>query len=169
MTTNPERHLFEIIDRLEVAMLVTHGEGGLHARPLHLVERDDDGTLWFFTSLSSGKIAEIRANPEVALTFQGEHRFVSVSGVARIERDPETAKRLFRESFRPWFPDGPSDPEAVGVGVTPQSAEFWDLAGVRGVRYVFNAVTAVATGRRAFDAPSADYHGLVSFGPDKEL
>jgi general stress protein 26 len=167
MTTNQEQHLFEIIDQLKVAMLVTHGEGGLHARPLHLVERDEDGTLWFFTSLSSGKIAEMNANPEVALTFQGEHRFVSVSGVARIERDPETLRRLFRESFRPWFPDGAADPEAAGVGITPHSAEFWDLAGVRGVRYVFNAVTAVATGRRAADAPSADYHGLVSFDPDK--
>jgi general stress protein 26 len=168
MTTNDrERHLFEIIDRLKVAMLVTHGRAGLHARPLHLVERDEDGTLWFFTSLSSAKVTEIAANPEVALTFQGEHRFVSVSGVARVKRDPETVRRLFRESFRPWFPDGASDPEAAGVGVVPHSAEFWDLAGVRGVRYVFNAVTAVATGRRASDAPSADYHGLVDFEPDK--
>jgi general stress protein 26 len=160
---NEEKHLFEIVDRVRVAMLVTHGPTGIHARPLSLVERDAAGRLWFFTGLSSGKVTEIEANPEVALTFQGERRFVSISGTAEIEGDPAIVAGLFRESFRPWFPKGPSDPEAVGVCVTPKTAEFWDLSGTHGLRYVFHALTAVASGRRAGDVPGADYHGHVRF------
>ena len=48
-----------------------------------------DGTLWFFSGLSTGKISEIDWNPEVNLSYSdGSHnKYVSVSGTAEIVDD----------------------------------------------------------------------------------
>jgi hypothetical protein len=51
-------HLKELIENIEIAMLTTTDtDGTLRSRPLQTVGVEDDGTLWFFTSQSSPKVA----------------------------------------------------------------------------------------------------------------
>jgi general stress protein 26 len=153
--------LIEALSQFKTAMLVTHdGNIGLRARPLTIADHDSDGSLWFFTSSSSSKAFEVSRDAHVAVVMQDERRFVSVSGFARLERSPERLERLWRESFRPWFPAGAKDENAVALQVKPVAAEVWDLTGTKGVAYVLQALGALVSGTRA-ENPSASYHVKV--------
>ena len=158
-----EQEKFEaIVDRFDTAMLVTRdGRGELRARPLTIAQRDSDGSLWFFTSIESGKAFEIDRESSVAVVLQGKRRFVSISGRAELVREQARLEELWRESFRPWFPNGPLDSSAVAVRVTPVAGEYWDLSGSAGLAYMGAAIASVFSGEKMSDAPEASYHGRV--------
>ena len=60
----------ELIKDINIAMMTTEAEDGLlHSRPMATQKTEFDGTLWFFTGLSTGKISEIDWNPEVNLSY----------------------------------------------------------------------------------------------------
>ena len=50
-----------------------------------------------------------------------------------------------------WFPKGPDDPDLVLLSVEPEIAEFWDVGGIKGLRYLFDAAkpTSPATAWRS--------------------
>jgi general stress protein 26 len=154
--------LTEILSHFDTAMLVTHDEdGGIRARPLTVADHDADGSLWFFTASESGKTLEIRRDASVAVVMQDERRFVSVSGVARLDSSHERLKQLWRESFRPWFPGGPDDRSAIAVHVEPIAAEIWDLTGSKGMAYALHALRALVSRNRADTPPDASFHVKV--------
>lgn len=151
--------LREAMSDFKTAMLVTHdAEQGLRARPLEIAECDSDGKLWFFTASDSGKVVEIQRDANVAVVMQAPRRFISVSGSARFDSSLERRRQLWRESFRPWFPGGAEDPNAVALEVVPVSAELWDLRGKNGLEYALHAITAVVSGKRASDKSDGGYH-----------
>ncbi|PZW48757.1 general stress protein 26 [Humitalea rosea] len=138
----------EMIKDIRVAMLVTHDAvGGLRARPMHALQTDPDGTLWFFTKGHTGKTSEIAADREVLLTYANpaNQDYVSVQGTAAVRHDPAMAERLWTEEARPWFPEGAQSPDLALLQVTAISAEYWDgrsgaMAGL------FGSVRAALTG-----------------------
>lgn len=147
------KHLHELIVGFDTAMLVTHdASGGLRARPLSVAEaQGGDETLYFSTSIESPKVAELEAEEHVAVTFQDTKRYVSLSGTARVTQDRALIDRLWSEAWKVWFPKGKDDPTLAIVVVTPTEGEYWDQTGIAGVRYLFNAVKAYATGTKAPD------------------
>src|SRR3954470_12265845 len=79
--------LLRLIGEFDTAMLVTQTrEGGLRARPLSLSSASSLDALYFSTAIDSGKVAELEADPRVVACLQDKRRFVSVSGIARVER-----------------------------------------------------------------------------------
>jgi general stress protein 26 len=102
--------------------------------------------LYFPTSLASPKIDEIAADARVAVTMQDKRRFVSISGSARILRDPVLVERLWTDSWKVWFPEGKTDPQLCLVAVVPTAAEYWDQKGGKGLAYLFEAARAYLTG-----------------------
>lgn len=153
-------HLGELIDSFSTAMLVTHApDGQLHARPLSIAQRDNDGALWFVTARPSGKVHEVEDDARVSVVLQAPHRFVSITGTAHRVDDSRKIKALWRESFRPWFPKGKDDPNITALRVDMTSAEYWDLAGINGVKYVADALKALVKGSSASDAADTRYHG----------
>jgi general stress protein 26 len=162
MTDSKLERLTEVLPQFKTAMLVTHDdEVGLRARPLTVAKHDPDGSLWFFTSSRSGKTMEIERDANVAVVMQNENCFVSVSGVARLDASPGRLDQLWQESFRPWFPEGASDDDAVAIRVKPTAAEVWDLTGAKGVEYVLHALGALVTGERADNPDDASFHAKV--------
>jgi len=150
MTESEKRQkLAALIAEFDTAMLVTRTpEGALRSRPLAIAEARDDGTFTFATSLQSGKVHEVEGDQHVNICLQEGRRFVSVSGGARIERDRALINRLWKESWKVWFPQGKDDPSLCLLVVDPTEAEYWDAAGTAGLRFLFQSARALVTGTR---------------------
>ncbi|HEY2400846.1 MAG TPA: pyridoxamine 5'-phosphate oxidase family protein, partial [Steroidobacteraceae bacterium] len=108
--TDPQmQKLADLIGEASVAMLTTEdADGSLRSRPLATLLMDSAGKLWFFTAMSSGKVGEIDQHRKVNLSYANldKQDYVSISGHARLFRDPEKAKELWTPWVEPWFPDG---------------------------------------------------------------
>src|SRR5262249_47237333 len=61
--------VWEIIEKVGIAMLTTRFPGGLRARPLEARPERDVGLIWFVTDLESGKEHEVDAEHDVCLVF----------------------------------------------------------------------------------------------------
>jgi general stress protein 26 len=148
-----------LIEQFHAGMLVTHAPEGLRARPMTVAKLEDDNDLFFVTSVDSGKVAEIEAHHEVAITFQSMTAFVTLTGPARVVSDRARIYEVWAEPMRVWFPHGPSDPSICLVQLRPAYAEYWNMQGGKGLRYLFDAAKAYVTGTTPPVRP--DQHGEV--------
>jgi len=123
------QRLARLVDDIGVAMLTTEEpDGSLRSRPLVTLQMDGDGALWFFTSISSLKIAALDQHGRVNLSYAkaDTRHFASVSGVTQVIRDPAKARELWSPVLLAWFPDGVDDPDLVLLKVVIEAAEYWD-------------------------------------------
>jgi general stress protein 26 len=135
------------------AMLVTRGrDGALHARPLSIAGTREDGGLYFSTSIDSGKVHEIEADPNVNVALHGDRRYVSLTGTASIVRDRALIDRLWSESWRIWFPQGKDDPSLCVLVIQPSEAAYWDMSGTHGLKYLLQ----MAKGYLTHQHPTSD-------------
>lgn len=147
MTIDSSRHLIDIMAGFSTAMLITHSsDHSIHARPMAIAEIANDGSLYFATSMDSGKLREIEANPKVALTMQDSSVFISVLGKAHVSTDGALIDRVWSEPMAIWFPKGKGDPSLVILKIQPQEAEYWDNSGTNSFAYAASALTAYVTG-----------------------
>jgi general stress protein 26 len=138
-----------LLSQFDTAMLVTRtGGAGMRARPLTIAESDDDGAMVFSTAIDSPKVHELEADPHVDVVMQDGRRFVSLSGTARVVRDRALVERLWRPSWKVWFPGGKDDPSLCLLRVEPTEAAYWDLTGTTGIRYAFEMAKAYVKGER---------------------
>lgn len=146
-TPNPREHLLTLLKSFDTAMLATRTEAGtMRARPMALAEVRDTGLVHLAAGLDDPKVADIEADPNVGLFMQSKTQWVSVSGRARVVRDRELIHRLWSEVWRVWNPGGKDDPNLCLIAVDPVEGEYWDNAGVRGVRFLVDATKAYLTG-----------------------
>ena len=61
-----------------------------------------DGALWFATDPRSGNAQAMRANPQVAIMFEGNGAEVYVWGDVELLGDPETRRRLWEQAPMPY-------------------------------------------------------------------
>lgn len=142
------KHLIEMMRSFDTAMLVSRSEAEmLRARPMAVAELVENGEIWFLTDKHSGKIDEIQRDPRTAVIFQNRSQFVSLSGRSRIVENRAKVHELWSESWKVWFPAGKDDPTIMLVHFIPDEAEFWDNAGIRGLRYLFKAGVAYLQGQ----------------------
>ena len=161
MTESKRRNLQDLLEDFDVAMMITYAGGHTpHARPMQIAEADDDGELYFATSLNSAKIRDIEMDPRVMLTMQEGSVYVSLSGMAQLSTDRGLIDRLWSEAWRVWFPEGKDDPNIVIVRVEPEEAEYWDNSGIEGVAYVMTALKAHIKGERPAETDAAR-HGKL--------
>jgi len=147
MTTNDGKtHLHDVVNDFDVAMLVTHTANGMHARPMGIACLDDGIGAYLVTDINSIKIDEISANPQALLTFQGARTFASMHGALTVSRDRQLIEKMWKEAWKVWFPDGKSDPNIALLKFTAHEGEYWDNAGMQGLKYVYDAAKAYVTG-----------------------
>ncbi len=129
--------------------MITHASGEkLSARPMVAVGLEQfAGELWFFTSIDSPKVEEIRANPEVLLAYSEpkDQHYISIRGHAELVQDRAKIDQYWNEKVRAWFPDGKDDPRVALVQVTVESAEYWDAPASSWV-YLYGYAKAAITG-----------------------
>ena len=120
---------YEKINAIKFAMLVTHdAEGLMEARPFTTQAAGRDGAVWFFTSIDSEAVADIRQNPTVLLCYadSAEHRFISSSGTASLSHDRALIEELWKPAFKLFFPQGLEDPSLTLLRVDIVKADIWD-------------------------------------------
>jgi general stress protein 26 len=84
-------------------------------------------TVWVMTRLTTRKIAQVRAHPQVTLYFNDDARdsYVSIMGTALVHTDadhPEAKRRYQGEDIEAYWPDFPRD--FVMLEIRPLWLEF---------------------------------------------
>lgn len=165
--TDKRAQIDEIIGHFDTAMLVTTSlDGKLRARPMAIADHESGGALYFATRAEDEKLQEILRSSEVALTIQGDGRYLSITGTARIETDQVLTDELWSPTMRLWFPQGCTDPQLTLVLVEPSYAEYWDRTGVRGLEFLWEAGRALLRGSKADDAGLSG-HGKADLEDDR--
>jgi general stress protein 26 len=159
MAQSTEKHLQELLESFDTAMLMTHHRDLEHARPMAIAGVEGVNTLWFVTSLDAPKAEEIRRDSRVSVTLQSHRRFVALSGHAELVSDRGKIRDLWKPAWKVWFPEGKDDPSLSLIRVTVADAEFWDNAGAKGLRYVFEAAKALLSKEKP--TITAAQHGRV--------
>ncbi len=142
------KKLFGLIRNFRTAMLVTHDGEQIDARPMAIIDVEDDGTIWFATDRTSGKTFEVAENCHVAVTMQDSKTFVSVSGNAALVTDRLVIEQKWSEPLKVWFPGGKEDQNLILLKVIPSIAQYWDNSGLSGIKYLFEAGKAYLKGER---------------------
>jgi general stress protein 26 len=161
MTSPPaeRQRVRALIQQAGVAMLMTLDQ---HAnpvgRPMLPLLLDGDPSLYFLTHQDSRKVSHIAARSQVALTMTTERCYVVVTGTAATSREPALIQRLWRPTYRAWFPDGKDDRGATVLRVTVDRVDYWEPPRGRVTR-VAQAVKAILT-RRPVETPMKTIAGL---------
>lgn len=118
----------KIIKATRFATVTTrHSDGSLHSRPLAVLERDFDGTVWFFTQDPSSKTDDIRADDNVNVTYVNGASTISLAGHASVDRDQARIDEFWNPWAEAWFENGRQDPTVALLKVEGTSAEYWDV------------------------------------------
>ncbi len=145
-TNDGKTHLFDVVNDFDVAMLVTHTADTIHARPMAIASLDSGMGAYLVTDINSIKVEEISANPHAVLTFQSSRKFASVRGELTVLRDQALVERMWKETWKVQFPGGKSDPNIALLKFTAHDGEYWDNAGMQGLKYVYDAAKAYLSG-----------------------
>lgn len=156
-----EAHFLELLKVFKNATLITRAfGGGFHGRPMAIGHTDDDGTLWFLTGLTAGKVAELARDPHALVSLAESDKYIVMTGEAQIVRDPQKARALWKEPFRVWF-KGPDDPALTLIRFQPDEGEYWNNAGAQGIKQAFRAARAYIKGEQLKDVDDPGVHGRV--------
>lgn len=141
--------LGELIKDIRIAMVTTvEPDGTLHTRPLASLAYENDGQLWFYTAIDSAKVTEVMNDVRASVAFSdtGKDAYVAVSGTADVVNDRQRIHQLWTPFAKPWFPNGPDDPNLALLRVHAERAEYWTSAGK--AAYLFGVAKAAVTGKR---------------------
>jgi general stress protein 26 len=152
-TSDGKKNLYALVKDFDVAMLVTCAANDLHARPMAIASLDEGMGVYLVTNINSLKVDEINTNPLALLTFQSARQFASVRGTLTVLRDRPLIESMWKEGWKLWFTAGKSDPNMALLKFTAQEGEYWDNAGMRGLKYVYDAAKAYVAGA----TPNADH------------
>lgn len=129
MTNKSLADLAEKMREIDICMLSTHTDGGAIAgRPMSNNRNVDyDGSSYYFTLDDTRMVDDIKANPKVALAFQGTKAFlVAVEGKADLIRDRQAFKEHWSPDIDKWFADGIDTEGLVMIKVVAERAHYWD-------------------------------------------
>ncbi|MEV5967119.1 pyridoxamine 5'-phosphate oxidase family protein [Kribbella sp. NPDC051952] len=149
MNANREavQHVAELVERAKISMLTTMTSTGKHvSRPMAVQDVEFDGDLWFFAYEDSDKATQLRANPQVNVSFSNDKssEWTSVSGTAEIVHDQAKAEELWSAPLKTWFPEGLDTPGLTLIKVHADSAEYWESSSSKVVQLIGAARAAIS-------------------------
>jgi general stress protein 26 len=147
-------HVWEMIKDSHAALLITHDEGGMDARPMATVVRRNEGAIYILANKQEDSDRQIHLDRDVMLSFQQGTSFVVVYGGAEVSDDRRKIRDIWN-GFDQAYWDGPDDSRIRLITVTPDRAEYWESPG-KLVAYADMLISA-ATGKQ----PSTGEHGQV--------
>jgi general stress protein 26 len=123
------------LKKIDFCMLSTGQEDGtISSRPMsNNGDVEFDGDCWFFSYEQTGKVAAIRKNANVSLTFTAPPHllgkpgiFIVIDGKASVIADQSTFEDHWVSGLERWFPEGVKTPGLVLVKVAARSVQYWD-------------------------------------------
>jgi len=163
MPENEFKRFIEMLQSFDRAMLVSQRDGQLRSRPMQIGDVAEDGRIRFITRDDSGKLDELTEHPQVNISAQDDSRYISVSGDARLTKDPEIVEQAWRATQAPWFAEGKRDAHVIALEVMPVFAEYWDRSDVGLVTWMLDGARAMLTANGRLDDESRGEHGNVDF------
>ena len=129
----------------------------ISSRPMSTLEVDDQGALWFFSSIRSGKNDEIESDPDVQLFYaqNSQSEYLSVFGHAEVVHDRQKIDELWTPMAKVWFTEGKDDPDISLIKVTPVDAHYWDTKNNKAVQ-VIKMFAGAITGTTMDDGVEGD-------------
>lgn len=121
-----------IIKDVKFAMLTTTSdEGHLHARPMTTQQKEYDGDLWFIGAKDTEATHDMKARPQVNVSFSnpGKGSYLSLNGTAELVDDRSKLDELWSDIYKIYFPEGKEDPNIQLIKVNANGAEFWEGEG----------------------------------------
>jgi general stress protein 26 len=121
--------------KLDFTMMATRSpDGTMTARPMsNNGDVEHHGDSYFFAYQTSRKVADLRADPQVALSYTGAAGmlggpplFVTVSGVAALIEDKAAFADHWTKDLDRYFPDGIDTPGVVMIRVDAKAIRYWD-------------------------------------------
>ena len=127
-------------------------------RPMSTQKVDDQGNIWFMSSIKSGKNEEIVDNNSVQLFYSNpsNYEFLSIFGTASIYTDREKIYEIWTPFAKAWFKDGKDDEDISLIKVTPQSSYYWDTKNNKIISMI-QMLASIVTG----SAPDDGVEGLL--------
>ncbi|RJF73914.1 MULTISPECIES: pyridoxamine 5'-phosphate oxidase family protein [Deinococcus] len=138
-----------IVKDVKFAMLTTTtAEGHLHARPMTTQEKEYDGDLWFIGAKDTEAVADMRARPQVNVSFSNPDKgtYLSVNGTAELLEDRAKLDELWSDFYKAYFPQGKEDPNIQLIKINASGAEFWESDGK--VRSLFQMAKGLIKGEQ---------------------
>lgn len=155
--SDKRKELVDLVNDIEIAMMTTQrADGLLVTRPMATQECEFDADLWFVTSIESGKVADIRANPHVNIAYYSDSskEWVSVAGEAVLSQDRGKIRDLYASDWKMWFGEeggerdgGPDDPRLCLIFVKPLSVHCMKSKYSK-PRVLFEIAKGMATGKQ---------------------
>jgi general stress protein 26 len=121
--------------KLDFAMFATRSpNGSMTARPMsNNGDVEYQGNSYFFAYRNSRKIADLRADPQVTLSYTGAvgmlggpPLFVTVEGVATLIEDKAVFAGHWTKDLDRYFPEGIDTPGVVMIRVDAKAIRYWD-------------------------------------------
>ncbi len=125
----------EKMRHIDFAMLMTHAPGGaLAGRPMsNNGDVEYEGDSWFFADDSAAMVADIRRDPNVALSYAGSKGmlgkppvFISIAGAAELIKDKATFAEHWTKDLERWWPQGVDTPGLTLIKVHADRIHYWD-------------------------------------------
>lgn len=132
--------LREIVENIQVAIMLSNLTTiPIGANPMEVKTVDNDGGIWFLSSLSSDHYSNIVMDKRVQLLFShpGKMQFLSLYGNAFIYTNRPLLEELYTANEDQWF-EGVDDVELIGIKVEPSSSFYWDKKQNKFVEFLKN-------------------------------
>ena len=114
---------------LDICMMSTNGPRGIvNTRPMSN-NRDVTykGSSYFFSSMDTRKVNDIRRSTSVSLSFTGSGgTYIIVNGKARLIKDKTIWEKHWDKSLDQWFKKGIDTPGLVLIAVKATHIKYWD-------------------------------------------
>lgn len=147
MPLDKRQHLLEVLKDFDTAILSTRTDvGHLRGRPMTMAAIENDGIVYFCASAMSDCVKELEVDPHAGISVQSKTKFASLSGRARVNRDRALVDRLWKDTWKVWFPAGKDDADLCLIEFDAAEGEYWDSSGTRGVKFIIQATKAYFSG-----------------------
>jgi len=141
----PAQRVWEMLQAIDIAMLVTRSSGGLRGRPMSTIPTPEKGLIYILTESHSSAARDISVEPSVFLGYQGRGDHVALEGQATVNPDKGLVKDLWNPGAQLFWPNGPEAHDVVTLVIDPGHADVWDGPGL--LRGITEIVSSALQGR----------------------
>ncbi len=120
--------VWNLIEKANIGMLTTRHGADLHARPMGVKARRDEGVIYLLTDVNTHKDDAIRSDPHINFAIHEGAKYLSLAGTAEVSNDRAKIRDIWSPAAQAWW-DGPDDPNVRLLTLRPHEAHYWKTPG----------------------------------------